>query len=155
MSLQRFIDLGEIEIARHPKSNMRRLLVLQENQFWSPVGKQIGLGFWVHYLNEDGTRCTEESLRPYRRPLVADMHTKVNAQMQVLPVPGPAPTPVVEDGTVTNAAEIAAHAALVQEYNSAFTEYQYFMGAANDDVNIFELMYNTAILRASQGKFDI
>lgn len=153
MSLERFINDGEIEIPRDPISNMRRLAVLQNGQWWNPVFKQAALNYDVHYLNEAGERLTGERFRPYRWALVADERTKVDEQFNVIPDPGPAPKEILnEEQEVTNQAEIDTHNAALAVYQAAKTEYKALLDMVNANINFFQIQYNMTLLRAQQGK---
>lgn len=136
-NLERYITLGEIEIAPDPISGLRRLAVLENGQNWHPVHKQAGLQYMVHFLDSEGNRLTGERFRPYRWPLVADNNTKVDAQFNVLYAPS------VTDENYEES---------LQAYNSAKSEYQALLDAVIAGANFFELQYNMTMLRSAQGK---
>lgn len=153
MSLQLFIEAGEIEIPRDPITNLRRLAVLQNGQWWNPVFKQAALNYEVHYLDEQGQRLVGERFKPYKWQLVADERTKVDAQFNVIPHPGPAPEPVLnDDDEVTNQPDIDAYNALLAAYDAEKTEYQALLDMVNANINFFQIQYNMTLLRAQQGK---
>lgn len=121
--LERYIELGEIEIGRHPITNVRRLL--KEQLFvHSQRTKEISIEFKVFYMDDSGAVFDKKSMGSYDVTLTADTKTFINPQtMEVL----------TEGGV---------------------SEYDYFVGVANNPVNIFQVRLNIIKLRASQGKFD-
>lgn len=152
-NLERFIALGEIEIARDPISNLRRLAVLENGQNWHPVVQQAALQYMVHFLDEQGNRLTGERFRPYRWPLVADANTKVDAQFNVVPHPGHPPMEQKDaEGAITNQEELDAYATELAYYSSLKSEYQALLDAVIAGANFFELQYNMTMLRSAQGK---
>lgn len=152
-NFQRFITLGEIEIAVDPVSNLRRLAILEGGQNWHPVLKQAGLQYMVHFLDEQGNRLTGERFRPYRWPLVADDITKVDAQFNVVQHPGPIPAERRNgNDEIINQGELEEYASALQTYNSLKSEYQAILDAVIAGANILELQYNMTMLRSSQGK---
>jgi hypothetical protein len=128
--LERLITKGEVQINPHPITGITRLAVLENGFHWYPLKEQIIMQYTVYYLDANGERYTLESLKGYLKNMIADGVTFVNQQGNVI-VPEP------EDNTVYK------------------TEYQFFVDIANAQINIFQLMLDTTLLRASQGKFDI
>lgn len=163
MSLQRFIETGEIEITNDPENSMRRLAVLQNRMWWDPVLKQAGLNYMVYYLNEAGERVTGQRFIPYAWPLVADRKTKIDAEFNVVLHPGTAPEPLhglidpenPESGMeIINQAEIDAHGLALAAYEAANFEYDVMLNAVKTGANFFELQYNITLIRAQQNKAD-
>lgn len=151
-TLERFIQLGEIEISRHPKNQMRRLLVLEEGLRWYPTQKAIALNFWVYYLNEDGSRATDKSLQPYLRDISADAHHRIDPQtMQNVYHPGARPNEIIEivdeEEVVTNQAELDTYDLAYNKWENSVSEYDHFVGAANQEVNIFNVMLTISLFR--------
>ncbi len=128
--LERFIQNGEIEISTNPITGVRRLAVLQGGFHWYQNAKQIILNYTVFYLYANGERYNLESMRPYEVPLMADSTIKVDAQGNKVE---PSETP---------------------EYEALPTEYDFLVAIANNEVNIFQVMLNTTLLRDYQGKFN-
>lgn len=122
--LETFISTGDIEISRHPITNIRRLLSLDRGFYWLPKSSQIVMDFTVNYLDETGNKYQLESIKSYNKSLIADIVNTV-------------------DSSGAN------------DPSSTITEYQYFVNIANNNVNIFNVMLNTVLLRVSQGKFDM
>jgi hypothetical protein len=122
--LERYIETGEVEITRHPITNIRRLL--KEDLFiHNQRNKEISIEFKVIWLDENGEVINKTSMPSYSRTLTADRFTSINPQTME----------VVEEGGVT--------------------EYDFFVGIANNPVNIFQVRLDTIKMRAAQGKFDI
>lgn len=121
--LERYIDLGEIEIGRHPITNARRLLKEQLFVHNQRI-KEISLEFKVFYLDEQGVIIDKKSMGSYDVLLTADKNSLINPQTMQS----------VQAGGVS--------------------EYDFFVEAANNPVNIFQIRLDIIKLRASQGKFD-
>ena len=154
--LERFITKGEVEITPHPITNERRLAKLLQGFHWLPYHQSINMACTIIYIDGEGNPRNLKSLAPYEKVLSADGVTKVTVQGEIIPYPGGiSPMPVIIDDVVTNQSDIDIFEAETANYNAATSEYQFFINIANNDVNIFQVMLNTILLRASQGKFDI
>lgn len=154
MSLENFIEKGEIEIKRDPISGLRRLAVLQNNMWWNPVFKQAGLNYMVHYLDEQVNKLTGERFRPYQWHLVADNNTKVDAEFNVIPHPGKAPKEILIGEEVTNQEEIDEYNSKLSIWEQAPTEYFVLREMIRNEGKFYETCYNMTTLRADQDKAD-
>lgn len=86
--LERYIELGEIEIGRHPITNVRRLL--REQLFvHNQRTKEISIEFKVFYLDENGDIIEKKSMSGYDHILVADTSSFINPQtMETVTIDG-------------------------------------------------------------------
>lgn len=129
--LERFIKTGEIEISKHPLSNIRRVAKLQV-QGWLPQERQVMLNFTVHYIDDNGNPFDNRSLQPYQIQLIAHS-VKVD----------PITFNPIDPGD--------------ESYQSAKTEYDIIVDQLNDSVNAFEKMFTMTLYRDSKeggSKFD-
>jgi hypothetical protein len=121
--LEKYIADGEIEISRHPVTNMRRLL--KEQAFiHNQLKKEISIESEVCYMDEGGEIINYVSMPSYDKVLTADTRTMIDPQTM---------SPVTEGGV---------------------SEYDFFVGMANAQINIFQVRLDVIKLRDSQGKFD-
>jgi hypothetical protein len=88
--IQQLAQTGEIEISCDPKFKyqsgvaVRRLVRKEGGLLWYACVKQAILDLKIYYLNEDGTKMTEQRYAPYSKRLMADMTGKVDQNFNYL-----------------------------------------------------------------------
>jgi hypothetical protein len=116
---------GDIVISDCPVTNYGR--IARVVQEWNPMTKEVKLNCWVCYM-QNGERINSKRFTPYNVILKATKDTFVNAN-----------TGEFVDSSVAD----------------AIPEYDFFVAMANNNINIFQVILNTVLLRDSQGRFNL
>lgn len=123
--LQLLTTEGDIVISDCPITKYGR--IARVVQTWNPMEKQVTLDCWICYT-QDGERINSKRFAPYTVQLKATMDTFVD----------PRTGQIVEQGT-----------------EGSMSEYDFFVAMANNNINIFQVILNTVLLRDSQGRFNL
>lgn len=116
---------GDIVISDCPITNYGR--IVRVSQIWDPFNKEVLLNCWVCYT-ENGERINSKRFLPYTVQLKAMNSTLVD--------------PLT--GNFVN-----------DEFVGAIGEYDYFVSIANNNINIFQIILATVLLRDSQSRFNL
>lgn len=117
-------------ISVDPKINLKRKAQVIEFN-WNPKLEQIALVTEVTFYENDGTtKIVADRLKPYVVKLLAVNSTLVN----------PANGATVEDGEL--------------EANCTLGEYDFLVGVANTNTNIFNIMKATIATADTRGRFN-
>lgn len=128
--LERFIELGEIELHSHPVIGLKRLLILDGGLLWFPVQKQIFLKFNIYYLNNNLEKINIDSLPKYEKILLADSNSRIN--------PNTMQSVYTKDENS-------------EEFKNSVTEYDYFKDLLKtSNSNFYSIVLNTILFRASE-----
>lgn len=94
---------------------------------WNPMTKEVKLNCWVCYT-QNSERINLKRFAPYSVQLKATMDTFVNPST----------------GEIVDPLE-----------PNAIPEYIFFVAMANNNINIFQVILNTVLIRDSQGRFNL
>jgi hypothetical protein len=166
--LDRLIDLGEVEISRHPRTNDRRLVTLKKGFHWYPKTiRQAEVQCTVHYLDANGNIIEEESSKPYHKILSAKEDKKVDVQgkevlkpvfnkLRPIPMNPAEPTEEEQAEIEQYETELAAHEVKMEAYNALKGEYKFLLDVVRSNAaNMFQLILQYIKARDAEGKFNI